>query len=39
MNKKVKKVFDKMDKETQEAIKILINIQMVKKTKKEYNIE
>ena len=35
MNKKIKKVFDGMDKETQDAIKTLINIMMVKKTKKE----
>ena len=38
MNKKIKKVFDGMDKETQDAIKTLINIMMVKKTKKELKI-
>ena len=38
MNKKIKKVFDGMDKEIQDAIKTLINIMMVKKTKKELKI-
>ena len=32
---KVKFVFEKMDKETQEAVKSLINHLMVKKTEKE----
>ena len=35
--KKVNHVFDKMDKETQEAIKSLINHLMVEKTKKQLN--
>ena len=39
MNKKIEKVFKKMDKETQDAIKILINAMMVKKIKKELNDE
>ena len=39
MNKKIEKVFKKMDKETQDAIKILINVMMVKKIKKELNDE
>ena len=40
--KKAEKVnynFEKMDKETQDAIKILINAMMVKKIKKELNDE
>ena len=36
---KVNHVFDKMDKETQEAVKSLINHLMVAKTKKEYGID
>ena len=36
---KVKFVFEKMDKETQEAVKNLINHLMVAKTKKELNSE
>ena len=36
---KVNYVFDKMDKETQEAVKSLINHLMVAKTKKELNSE
>ena len=36
--KKVNFVFDKMDKETQEAIKSLINHLMVAKTKKDLKI-
>ena len=36
---KVNYVFDKMDKETQEAVKSLINHLMVAKTKKENNID
>ena len=36
--KKVKYVFDKMDKETQEAVKSLINHLMIAKTKKELKI-
>ena len=36
---KVNHVFDKMDKETQEAVKSLINHLMVAKTKKENGIE
>ena len=39
VNKKIKKVFKKMDKETQEAVKSLINHLMVAKTKKELNNE
>jgi|TARA_R100000329_G_scaffold19748_1_gene19524 hypothetical protein len=35
MNKKIKKVFDKMDKETQDVVKGLINYLMVVKTKKD----
>ena len=35
--KKVNYVFDKMDKETQNAVKSLINHLMVEKTKKELN--
>ena len=35
MNKKIKKVFDKMDKETQDVVKGLINYLMVMKTKKD----
>jgi|TARA_B100000073_G_scaffold243731_1_gene204423 hypothetical protein len=35
MNKKIKKVFDKMDKETQDVVKGLINYLMVAKTKKD----
>jgi len=37
--KKVKFAFEKMDKETQEAVKSLINHLMVAKTKKEHEIE
>ena len=36
---KVNYVFDKMDKETQEAVKSLINHLMVAKTKKENGID
>ena len=36
---KVKFVFEKMDKETQETVKNLINHLMVAKTKKELNSE
>ena len=36
---KVKFVFEKMDKETQEAVKSLINHLMVKKTEKELSGE
>ena len=36
---KVKFAFEKMDKETQEAVKSLINHLMVAKTKKEHEIE
>ena len=36
---KIKFVFEKMDKETQEAVKSLINHLMVAKTKKELNSE
>ena len=36
---KVKFVFEKMDKETQEAVKSLINHLMVKKTEKELSVE
>ena len=36
---KVNYVFDKMDKETQEAVKSLINHLMVAKTKKKYDIK
>ena len=36
---KVNHVFDKMDKETQEAVKSLINHLMVAKTKKDNRIE
>ena len=36
--KKVKYAFDKMDKETQEAVKSLINHLMIAKTKKELKI-
>ena len=35
MNKKIKKVFDRMDKETQDVVKGLINYLMVMKTKKD----
>jgi len=35
---KVNYVFDKMDKETQEAVKSLINHLMVAKAKREHNI-
>jgi len=35
---KVNYVFDKMDKETQEAVKSLINHLMIAKTKKELKI-
>ena len=35
--KKVNYVFDRMDKETQNAVKSLINHLMVEKTKKELN--
>ena len=38
MNKKIEKKMKSMDKETQEAIKILINHLMAKKTKKERGI-
>tara|TARA_A100000164_G_scaffold193535_1_gene171754 strand:- start:354 stop:497 length:144 start_codon:yes stop_codon:yes gene_type:complete len=37
--KKVKYVFDKMDKETQEAVKSLINHLMVAKTKKDLEVK
>ena len=37
--KKVKFNFDKMDKETQEAVKGLINHLMVAKTKREHKID
>ena len=37
--KKVKFIFDKMDKETQEAVKGLINHLMVAKTKREHKID
>ena len=37
--KKVNYVFDKMDKETQEAVKSLINHLMIAKTKKELKID
>ena len=36
---KVNYVFDKMDKETQDAVKGLINHLMVAKTKKEHKID
>ena len=36
---KVNHVFDKMDKETQEAVKSLINHLMVAKTKKDNRID
>ena len=36
---KVNHVFDKMDKETQEAVKSLINHLMVSKTKKDNRID
>ena len=36
---KVNHVFDKMDKETQEAVKSLINHLMVAKTKKDNGID
>jgi len=36
--KKVSYIFDKMDKETQEAVKSLINHLMIAKTKKELKI-
>ena len=39
MDDKIKNVFDKMDKETQEAVKSLINHLMVAKTKKEHKID
>ena len=39
MNKKINHVFNKMDKETQEAIKSLINHLMVANTEKELNHE
>tara|TARA_B100000427_G_scaffold275993_1_gene244719 strand:+ start:166 stop:285 length:120 start_codon:yes stop_codon:yes gene_type:complete len=39
MNKKIEKVFKGMDKETQDAIKTLINIMMVKKAEKELKDE
>ena len=39
MNKKIEKVFKEMDKETQDAIKTLINIMMVKKTENELKDE
>ena len=39
MDDKIKNVFDKMDKETQEAVKSLINHLMVAKTKKENGID
>ena len=35
MNKKIKIVFDKMDKETQDVVKGLTNYLMVVKTKKD----
>ena len=37
--KKVNYVFDKMDKETQEAVKSLINHLMVAKTKKDFEVK
>ena len=37
--KKVNYVFDKMDKETQDAVKSLINHLMVAKSKKELKID
>jgi hypothetical protein len=37
--KKVNYIFDKMDKETQDAVKGLINHLMVAKTKKEHKID
>tara|TARA_E500000331_G_scaffold147652_1_gene143796 strand:+ start:1336 stop:1554 length:219 start_codon:yes stop_codon:yes gene_type:complete len=39
MDDKIKNVFDKMDKETQEAVKSLIDHLMVAKTKKEHKID
>ena len=36
---KVNYVFDKMDKETQEAVKSLINHLMVAKVKREHNVQ
>ena len=39
MDDKIKNVFDKMDKETKEAVKGLINHLMIKKTKKEHKID
>lgn len=39
MNKKINHVFNKMDKETQEAIKSLINHLMVAKTKKDFEVK
>ena len=39
MNKKINHVFNKIDKETQEAIKSLINHLMVAKTKKDLEVK
>jgi len=39
MDDKIKNVFDKMDKETKEAVKGLINHLMVARAKKEHKID